>query len=138
MSRAHPLYSNSHFQYLCESGNLDICVADNGANAVVVFSAAGQLRFRYRGNPSEPQKLFFPYDITTDSQNRIIISEKILSNIHLVDQDIHFLRLIDNCVVQKPWGLCVDSRDNLYVAELDIGKVKKMQYYQLKDSGYIA
>ena len=57
--QGHPLYSNSHFKYLCESGNLDICVADNGANAVVVVSEAGQLRFRYRGNPSEPPKNIF-------------------------------------------------------------------------------
>ena len=128
--QGHPLYSNRHFfKYLCENGNLDICVADNGANAVVVVSAAGHFRFRYTGIQSKPQKLFFPYDITTDSQNRILIAETIESNIHLVDKDGHFLHHIDNCNLQSPWGLCLDSRDNLFVAEQCTGKVKKIQYY---------
>ena len=128
----HPLFSKRYTKYLCENGNLDICMADNGANAVVVVSAAGKLRFRYTGNPYKHLETFSPYDITTDSQNRILISETINSNIHLVDKDGHCLRLIDNCVLQSssPLVLCVDSRDNLFVGEQYSSKVKKIQYYQ--------
>nr|XP_022338021.1 uncharacterized protein LOC111133699 [Crassostrea virginica] len=135
--QGHPLYSNrkslkwsSYIKYLCQNGNLDICVADDGANAVVVVSAAGKLRFRYTGSPSNPYEEFCPCYITTDSENRILISETEKSQIHLVDQDGNFLRLFDNCGLQGVTGLCVDSRDNLFVVEQTTGKVKKIQYYQ--------
>ncbi|XP_078330632.1 uncharacterized protein LOC144624624 [Crassostrea virginica] len=60
------LYSSGNYKYLCENMNLDICVADYDASAVVV----------------------------------------------------------------DPWGICVDSLDNLFVAEQYTCTVKKIQYYQ--------
>ena len=120
-----PLYTSG---YLSENRNLDICVADSDAHAVVVVSAAGKLRFRYTGPPSSWEP-FNPVGITTDSQGNILTSDCYNQCIHIIDQNGHFIH-IHKCGLQKPWGLCVDSRDNLLVAEYITCKVKKLQYYK--------
>jgi sugar lactone lactonase YvrE len=121
------LYSSGG--YISENRNLDICVADGDARSVVVVNASGELRFRYTGHPSSTGESFDLHGLTTDSQGHIIVADYKNNCIHIIDQDGQFLRYI-HCDLRRPYGLCVDTRDNLFVGENSSAKVKKIKYLQ--------
>lgn len=128
------LYSSDEFdiKYIVENKNFDICVSDNGARGIVVVDVDGKFRFTYNGHHSSTNKLFDPHGITTDSQNRILVADRINHCIHILDQNGQFLRSIDKCMdkcyLDLPFGLCVDSKGKLYVAECSTSKVKIITY----------
>ncbi|XP_022336043.1 uncharacterized protein LOC111132516 [Crassostrea virginica] len=133
----HPLYFGSSYfpKYLCENRNLDICVSDCDIDELVVVNESGKLRFRYTGAPSNIElEDFVAGCITTDSLGKILIADnnRLLHCIHILDKDGHFLRYIHNN--KSEWSrdlcICVDSKDNLFVAEEETGRVTKIQYYE--------
>nr|XP_022289154.1 uncharacterized protein LOC111101126 isoform X2 [Crassostrea virginica] len=125
-----PLYSGKNkIKYISENRNLDICMADSAAGAVVVVNKSGKLRFRYNGPPSSTTKEpFIPTGITTDSQGRMLTSDWNNHCIHILDEYGHFLQYIDNCDLNFPIGLCVDNDDNLFVCDFKKGNVRKIKY----------
>lgn len=126
--RRQPIFSSGNQMYLCENRNLDICVVDCGAHVVLAVNAEG-IRFRYTGHLSSTKGWFCPAGITTDSLGKILTSDSDNDCIHILDEDGTFLRYIDSCDLQGPQGLCMDSKDHVFVADSKSGTVKKIQYY---------
>ncbi|XP_062611097.1 uncharacterized protein LOC134272941 [Saccostrea cucullata] len=119
--------------YVCFTSSGDLLVTmdtDNKASAVVVVNQAGKFRFRYNayGHLCTDKKSFDPRGITTDSKGQILTADYSNNCIHILDQDGQFLCYIYTCDLQFPWGLCVDTTDNLLVTECMRGKVKKIKY----------
>ncbi|XP_052679765.1 uncharacterized protein LOC128160475 [Crassostrea angulata] len=125
-----PLYSCEYkIQYLSENRNLDVCVADRAAGAVVVVDQAGKLRFRYTGHPTKSKESpFIPRGITTNSLSQILTADGGNSCVHILDQDGQLLRYIDNKMFDNLVGMSADNLDNLYVAEYNSGDVKVIKY----------
>lgn len=125
-----PLYSgNTKIKFINENRNLDICVADSGANSVVVVDQFEKLRFRYTGHPSGAKRNpFKPFGITTNSQGQILTADHNNHCIHILDKDGQFLLYIDDVI--DPYGLCIDRSDLLFVTEYTTGNVKVIKYFE--------
>lgn len=142
--KGHPLYLFSgmnNMKYICENRNLDICVPDFNALALVVVNHAGKHRFTYKGGSHQKRlklsRPFTPYGLKTDGQSRILIADYWNNRIDIIDQDGQFIRCIDNLYIRNPCALCVDRKDNLCVVESNGNRVKKYQILQLNYNDYL-
>ena len=102
-------------------------MADRDAHAMVVVSKTGKFRFRYTGPPETNYK-YYPTDIATDKKGLILTADYVNTCIHALGMDGNLLRIFE--CKEQPCSICMDSKNNLCVAELiSHNKVKKMQYY---------
>ncbi|XP_062599613.1 E3 ubiquitin-protein ligase TRIM71-like, partial [Saccostrea cucullata] len=122
------LKNGFHTPFVDENINGDICVSDVNANMVVVVGKSGRVRFRYDGTSAGMENPFQPQQIVTDSVGQIIVADNNNACLHILHQNGQFLRCIDNCGLEKPYGLSVDSEGRLWVGLCQSGKVKVIQY----------
>ncbi|XP_062614897.1 E3 ubiquitin-protein ligase TRIM71-like [Saccostrea cucullata] len=119
-------------KFVCENINDDICVSDWKLCKVVVLNKVGGLRFKYDGNvPSRRLKATFnPRWVATDSLGHILIADRDNDAVHLISQDGNFLSYIltEDDGISRPWGISVDTSDNLWMVEQDKACVKVYQY----------
>ncbi|XP_055999205.1 E3 ubiquitin-protein ligase TRIM71-like [Ostrea edulis] len=124
-----PIYKGGKYT-LCvvENNNGDIVASDTNADTVVVVNKSGRVRFRYDGTPARRKKSFDPRHIVTDSMSHIIVTDWNNDCLHILDQNGQFLRCVDNCGLDNPKGLSVDSEGRLWVGLCDSEEVKVIQY----------
>ncbi|XP_078330168.1 uncharacterized protein LOC144617667 [Crassostrea virginica] len=116
--------------YMSENNNGDVCVSDVNAETVVVVDKTGRVRFRYDGTPARRENSFDPRGIVTDALNQIIVTDINNHCLHILDQNGHFLRCIDDCGLKDSWELSVDSEWRLWVGSLTSGEIKVIEYLQ--------
>ena len=114
--------------FLTENNNGDICVSDCNAERVVVVDRSGRLRFQYDGMAANIQESFDPRCILTDSLSHIIVSDINNNRLHVLDQNGKFLGCIDNCGLNTPLGLSLDSEGRLWVGSFFTGEIKVITY----------
>lgn len=114
----NPIYREPKF--VCENTNKDVCVSDCFIRKVVVVNAFGIVRFRYGGQLDlKTCSPFSPRGIATDCRGNILVADKDNNFIHLLNQKGHFITYILTVVdgITKPWSICVDPDDRIWVAE---------------------
>lgn len=114
--------------FLTENVNGDICVSDGNADKVVVVDSTGRFRFQYDGLAASKEESFDPRCIITDSQSHIIVSDMSNDCLHILDVNGRFLRCVDNCELDTPLGLSLDSKERLWVGLYRSGKIKVIRY----------
>lgn len=111
--------------YITENINRDVIVSCGFMNKVVAVDKAGRHRFEYRGH--RPNSHFLPLGICTDVLGHILVysSHDHVSNVHLLDEDGHFLSYLLTSTFGSG-ALCVDDKHNLYVGSF--GKIDVYRY----------
>ncbi|XP_062592606.1 uncharacterized protein LOC134254055 [Saccostrea cucullata] len=123
-SKGVPIFRRGDFViYLAKNRNGDICASDGNAKKVVVMDAKGNVRFRYHGYEANKKKYFCPEQIATDSMSQIIVTDHNNDCLHILDRNGQFLQCVDDCGLDTPGGLSVDSKGRCWVG-LRFGKLK--------------
>ncbi|XP_022311387.2 uncharacterized protein LOC111116688 [Crassostrea virginica] len=121
--QGNPIFKDGDYLlFMSENNNGDVCVSDLNADTVVVVDKTGRVRFRYDGTPARREKSFGPRGIVTDALSQIIVTDVNNDCLHILDQNGQFLRCVDDCRLENPYGLSVDSEGRLWVGS--IGKIK--------------
>ena len=81
----------------------------------IVVDMEGRVRFRYDGKPAKRGMPFDPRGIVTDDLSQIIVGDFNNDCLHILDKNGHLLRCVDNCGLEEPNGLSLDSEGKLWV-----------------------
>nr|XP_022311700.1 uncharacterized protein LOC111116932 [Crassostrea virginica] len=127
--QGNPIFKDGYFLlFISENNNGDVCVSDANALTVVVVDKMGKVRFRYDGTPARREKSFAPRGIVTDALSQIIMTDINNDCLHILDQNGQFLRCVDDCRLESPHGLSVDSEGRLWVGSGDSGNINVITY----------
>ncbi|XP_078330866.1 uncharacterized protein LOC111117833 [Crassostrea virginica] len=131
--QGNPIFKDGDYSlHMSKNNNGDVCVSDVNADSVVVVDKTGRVRFRYDGTPARREESFGPRGIVTDALSQIIVADVDNNCLHILDQNGEFLRFVDDCGLEDPFGLSVDSEGRLWVGSWQSGEIKVIEYLQNK------
>lgn len=122
----NPIFQGAHIS-VTENINGDIITTDANSKAVVALDNTGRVKFRYNQSPPGREMPFCPGKVVTDSVGRIIVADD-NHCLHILDQNGRFLRCVDNCGLDRPSGLSLDSEGRLWVGSYHTGEIKVIKY----------
>lgn len=122
----NPIFQGAHIS-VTENINGDIITTDANSKAVVALDSTGRVKFRYNQSPPGREMPFCPGKVVTDSVGRIIVADD-NHCLHILDQNGRFLRCVDNCGLDRPSGLSLDSEGRLWVGSYHTGEIKVIKY----------
>ena len=129
--KGNPIFKDGQYSlFMSENNNGDICVSDGNADTMVVVDKKGRVRFLYDGSPARREKPFNPRDIVTDVLSQIIVLDYNNNCLHILDQNGQFLRCVEDCALDKPYGLSVDSEGRLWVGLIYTREIKVLKYLE--------
>ncbi|XP_062570340.1 uncharacterized protein LOC134232409 [Saccostrea cucullata] len=116
--------------FVAENINGDICVSDSDFNRGILstIDITGKVRFQYDGTAAKKEKSFSPRNTVTDCMGHIIVTDYNNACLHILDQNGKFLKCVDNCGLDSPHTLSIDSLGRLWVGSEQSGEVKVIQY----------
>ena len=130
--QGNPIFTDSRGSlFMSENNNGDICVSESDARTVIVVEKTGRVKFRYDGRPARRKESFGPRGIITDALSQIVVADYNNNCLHILDQDGQFLRCVDDCGLENPYGLSVDNEGRLWVG-CETGNIKVIQYLKIK------
>ncbi|XP_078330269.1 uncharacterized protein LOC111117373 [Crassostrea virginica] len=131
--QGNPIFKDGNCSlFMSENNNGDVCVSDVNADTVFVVDKTGRVRFRYDGTPAGREESFNPRGIVTDALSQIIVADYNNDCLHILDQNGQFLRCVDDCGLEEPVGLSMDSEGRLWVGSWKSGEIKVIEYLQNK------
>ena len=129
--KGNPIFKGGQYSlFMSENNNGDICVSDGNADTMVVVDKNGRVRFLYDGTPARREWSFDPRYIVTDVLSQIIVLDYNNNCLHILDQNGQFLRCVEDCGLDKPYGLSVDSEGRLWVGLIDTWEIKVLKYLE--------
>lgn len=117
-SKRGPLFSRPTF--VCENRvNQNIGVSDYDMK-VIVLTSRGDFVFNYTGQqPVIKRTQFSPRRIACDGRGNILVADVGNDIVHMLRSNGEFITYILSSIspVSRPWGICVDSENRIWLVE---------------------
>ncbi len=136
------ILDDSGNMFICDTYNDRVRMVEAGTGNIVVYVGNGNSAFNGDNNLATSTSINAPYGLALDSSNNLYVSDYGNSRVRKIARDSTIVTTItgtgnstyngDNILSilanTKPFGLAMDSSDNLYIADYANHRVRKASY----------